>query len=113
MSTQLVLGYDSMAFRPPYGSKNGWPPFIWISMTTSSTPWASRARPLSAPTAERADRELMVMELYRRGALSRGKAAELLGMPLGDFLKRANALGIPYFNFTDEEFAAELAAGKR
>lgn len=65
------------------------------------------------PSIERADRELMVMELYRRGALSRGKAAELLGMPLGDFLKRANALGIPYFNFTDEEFAAELAAGKR
>ena len=65
------------------------------------------------PSVERAARELMVMELYRRGALSRGKAAELLGMPLGDFLKRANALGIPYFNFTDEEFAAELAAGRR
>jgi predicted HTH domain antitoxin len=63
------------------------------------------------PSIERAARELMVMELYRRGALSRGKAAELLGMPLADFLKRADALGIPYFSFTDEEFAAELAAG--
>lgn len=62
---------------------------------------------------ERAARELMVMELYRRGALSRGKSAELLGMPLVDFLQRANALGIPYFNFTDEEFAEELAAGRR
>jgi predicted HTH domain antitoxin len=62
---------------------------------------------------EDAARELMVMELYRRGAVSRGKAAELLGMPLVDFLRRANELGIPYFNYTDEEFAAELAASKR
>jgi predicted HTH domain antitoxin len=65
------------------------------------------------PSIERAARELMVMELYRRGAVSRGKAAALLGMPLVAFLQRANELGIPYFNYTDEEFAAELAASKR
>ncbi len=65
------------------------------------------------PSIEVAARELMVMELYRRGAVSRGKAAELLGMPLVEFLQRANELGIPYFNYTDEEFAAELAASKR
>lgn len=64
-------------------------------------------------SAERAARELMVMELYRRSAVSRGKAAELLGIPLVEFLQRANELGIPYFDFTDEEFAAELAASKR
>ena len=62
---------------------------------------------------EDAARELMVMELYRRGAVSRGKAAELLGLPLVAFLQHANELGIPYFNYTDEEFAAELAASKR
>jgi predicted HTH domain antitoxin len=65
------------------------------------------------PSIEVAARELMVMELYRRGAVSRGKAAELLGVPLVEFLQRANELGIPYFNYTDEEFAAELAASKR
>jgi predicted HTH domain antitoxin len=64
-------------------------------------------------TIEDVARELMVMELYRRGAVSRGKAAELLGMPLVEFLRRANELGIPYFNYSDEEFAAELAASKR
>jgi predicted HTH domain antitoxin len=65
------------------------------------------------PSIEAAARELMVMELYRRGAVSRGKAAELLGMPLVEFLQLANELGIPYFDYTDEEFAAELAASKR
>jgi predicted HTH domain antitoxin len=65
------------------------------------------------PSIERAARELMVMELYRRGAVSRGKSAQLLGMPLVDFLQRASELGIPYFNYTEEEFAAELAASKR
>ena len=65
------------------------------------------------PSIEVAARELIVMELYRRGAVSRGKAAELIGIPLVEFLHRANELGIPYFNYTDEEFAAELAASKR
>ena len=65
------------------------------------------------PSLEVAARELMVMELYRRGAVSRGKAAELLGIPLVEFLQRADELCIPYFNHTDEEFAAELASSKR
>ena len=65
------------------------------------------------PSIEVAARELMVMELYRRSAVSRGKAAELLGIPLVEFLQRANDLGIPYFDYTTEEFAAELAASKR
>src|SRR5687767_15465336 len=51
---------------------------------------------------EVAARELMVMELYRRGAVSRGKAAELLGMPLADFLQRASELG------RSEEHTSEL-----
>ena len=57
---------------------------------------------------ERAARELMVMELYRRHPISRGKAAELLGMPLLDFLGYAGALGIPYFDMTVEGWQAEL-----
>ncbi|MFN8590037.1 MAG: UPF0175 family protein [Thermomicrobiales bacterium] len=65
------------------------------------------------PSVEDAARELMVMELYRRGALSRGKAAELLDMNLAAFLQRADALGIPYFTFDDDDLATELAASKR
>jgi predicted HTH domain antitoxin len=57
---------------------------------------------------EDAARELMVMELYRRGAISRGKSAELLGMSLVEFLQRANDLGIPYFDYTEEEWAEEM-----
>jgi predicted HTH domain antitoxin len=57
---------------------------------------------------EDAARELMVMELYRRGAISRGKSAELLGMSLVGFLQRANDLGIPYFDYTEEEWAEEM-----
>ena len=60
------------------------------------------------PSLERAARELMVMELYRRGAVSRGKSAELLGIPLAQFLDRAAALGIPYLDLTEEEWAEEM-----
>jgi predicted HTH domain antitoxin len=51
--------------------------------------------------------ELIVMELYRRHVLSRGKAAELLGMSLLDFLRYAAKLGIPYIDMTLEEWEAE------
>ena len=64
------------------------------------------------PSIERAARELMVMELYRHGAVSRGKSAELLGKPLADFLDRA-ALGIPYFDVTEEEWAEEMRQVER
>lgn len=58
-------------------------------------------------------RELTVMELYRRGALSGGKAAELLGLPRLDFIHRAADVGIPYFNWDQAEWEAELAAIER
>ncbi len=53
--------------------------------------------------------ELIVFELYRREAISRGRAAELLRMPLYDFIKRASSRGIPYFNISPEELDAEVA----
>lgn len=65
------------------------------------------------PSVERAARELMVMGLYRRGAVSRGRSAELLGMPLADFLDRAAALGILYFDYTEEEWAEEMRQVKQ
>jgi predicted HTH domain antitoxin len=55
-------------------------------------------------------RELIVLELYRQGAVSRGKAAEFLGLSLHDFLNRTAALGIPYVEYTEEEWAAEIRA---
>jgi hypothetical protein len=59
-----------------------------------------------------AGREMIVLELYRRGTISSGKAAELLGMPRIDFIKHASRLGIPYIDMTEEEWAAEKAASE-
>jgi predicted HTH domain antitoxin len=58
---------------------------------------------------ERIAREMIVFELHRRGAVSRGRAAELLGIPLSEFIKHATGLGLPYIDMTDEEWASEMA----
>lgn len=63
-----------------------------------------RDQPLEASALE-----LIVLELYRRGEISSGKAAELLRTNRFDFIKRASQLGIPYFNITKEELEAEVA----
>jgi predicted HTH domain antitoxin len=51
--------------------------------------------------------EMTVLELYRRGAISSGRAAELLGMSRVDFIHYASDLGIPFFDMTDEEWENE------
>jgi predicted HTH domain antitoxin len=58
-------------------------------------------------------REMIVFELYRRGLVTSGKAAELLGIPRLEFIRRASEFGIPYFRFTEEEWQAEVAESKR
>ncbi len=63
-------------------------------------------RQLNQPV-QRAARELMVLELYRRGTISSGKAAELLGMSRWEFIRHASHLGIPYFAMTADEWEAE------
>lgn len=52
-------------------------------------------------------RELVVLESYRRRAISSGRAAELLGMPRADFIRHSSALGIPYFDMSEEDWDAE------
>lgn len=47
-------------------------------------------------------------ELYRRGALSSGKGAQLLGIPRYDFIQRASQLDIPYFRLTEEDLQNEV-----
>jgi predicted HTH domain antitoxin len=51
---------------------------------------------------------LTVLELYRQGKISSGKAAELVGMPRIAFIQHASALGIPFFDMTEEEWRAEV-----
>ena len=57
---------------------------------------------------KQAARELIVLELYREGELSSGRAAELLGMPRGDFIRHASARGIPYLQLSAEEPRREI-----
>ncbi len=52
--------------------------------------------------------ELIVLELYRRGMLSSGKAGELLGMPRFEFIHFASRLGIAYFDLLPNEWESEL-----
>src|ERR1051326_1973745 len=58
---------------------------------------------------QQAAKELIVLELYRRGTLSSGKAAELFGMPRWEFVRYAADLGIPYFEKREDEWEAERA----
>jgi len=58
-------------------------------------------------SVERAARELIALELYRRGSLSSGKAAELLGMSRLEFIQHAGRLGIPHLVMTEDEWQAE------
>ena len=66
---------------------------------------------LRLPVKEAA-RELIVLELYRRGELSSGKAAQLLGMRRDEFIKYASERGIPYLQLTPEELRREIENSK-
>jgi predicted HTH domain antitoxin len=61
---------------------------------------------------EQAARELIVLELYRQRTISSGRAAALLGMSRAAFVPYASELGIPYFELSDEEWAAERDAAR-
>ncbi|HVR75820.1 MAG TPA: UPF0175 family protein [Planctomycetota bacterium] len=52
---------------------------------------------------ERPVRDILVLEFYRRGLISSGKAAELLGLPRTDFIRHASSLGIAYLALTEDE----------
>jgi predicted HTH domain antitoxin len=62
---------------------------------------------LHRPVKEAA-RELIVLELYRQGEASSGKAAELLGMERGEFIRYSSARGIPYLQISGEELRREV-----
>ncbi len=54
-------------------------------------------------------REFVVLELYRRGAISSGKAAQSLAMSRWEFIHHASRLDIAFFDMTDEEWENEKA----
>lgn len=52
-------------------------------------------------------REFVVLELYRRGTISSGKAAQSLGMSRGEFIHHASRLGVAFFEMTSDEWQSE------
>lgn len=58
---------------------------------------------------EHAVRELLVLELYRRGAISSGKAGQLMDMSRFEFVRFASQLGIAFFDLTEDEWQSERA----
>jgi len=53
-------------------------------------------------------KEAAVLELYREGQISSGKAAEILAMERFEFIRYAGMKGIPYIRMTPDELKEEV-----
>ena len=62
----------------------------------------------SEDAARKEAKEAFVLDLVRRGKISKGKAAELLGMSLWDLPELVAQYQIPWFNCHPEELAKDL-----
>lgn len=58
-------------------------------------------------------KEAAVLELYREGKISSGKAAEILGMDRFEFIRYAGKKGIPYIRITPDELEEEVRLLKK
>jgi predicted HTH domain antitoxin len=59
---------------------------------------------------DEATREALVMDLFRRGKVSTGKACDLLGLDRMAFIRRAKEHSIPVYLTSEQEWEADLAA---
>lgn len=55
-------------------------------------------------------KQALVMDLVRRGKISRGKAAELLGISLWDLPELLCSYNIPWFDYSIEQLEEDMAA---
>lgn len=55
-------------------------------------------------------KEAIVLELFRRGKISSGYAADLLGLCLADFIDLLKQKGIPFAHYTKEDIKKDLEA---
>ena len=62
----------------------------------------------SEEEAQREAKRALVLDLVRRGRVSRTKAAELLGMPLQDFPALLSEYRIPWFDYSPEDLRHDL-----
>jgi predicted HTH domain antitoxin len=59
---------------------------------------------------DEATREALVMDLFRRGRISTGKACELLGLDRAAFIHRAKEHNVPVHLTTEREWELDVAA---
>jgi predicted HTH domain antitoxin len=64
----------------------------------------------SEEEAKRGAKVALILDLVRRGKLSRGKAAELLGMSLWDLPALLAQYRIPWFDYSAEDLQRDLTA---
>jgi len=57
-------------------------------------------------------KELAILELYRQGEISGGKAGELIGMERLSFIQYASKLGIPFIDMSEEDLKEDLKNSK-
>jgi len=62
----------------------------------------------SEEEAKRGAKEALVLDLVRRGKISKGKAAELLGLSLWEFPEFLARYRIPWFDYTAEDLQKDL-----
>ena len=73
---------------------------------TLDTDLATLLRKRDQPIQKTA-REMIILELYRQGSISSGKAAQLLDMSRWEFIQHASQLGIAFFDLNAEEWQRE------
>jgi predicted HTH domain antitoxin len=57
--------------------------------------------------------EYLILELYRLGELSSGKAAKHLGMERFEFVRFASRRGIPFFEMDKEDLSQDFRQARR
>ncbi len=62
----------------------------------------------SEEEAKREAKVALVLDLVRRGKITRAKAAELLGIPLWDFPSLLAQYRIPWFDYSPEQLEQDL-----
>ena len=62
----------------------------------------------SVNAATKEAKEALVLDLVRRGKISRSKAAELLKINISDLPGLLSLYGLPWFDYTEQELEADL-----
>lgn len=68
---------------------------------------------ITASEAGQVAKELVVLELFREGEISGGKAAEILGLTKSQFITLLAARGVPYLDVDGLDLVSDVEAALR